>query len=263
LTPLPAQPLLPLAPLLSPNILLTQSEALQTAHLPGARSSIHMAERYWTSDQFLDLATAQRLETINVRDLVNLLARSGRLGYKEMDVVENDAVYPLVHEAHEGGPRVERKGHSCSDSTTSPQSYQVQESREPKRQKTDELGALRVNGPPSTRDQLTQPGPARLGKQCSNTVKRKGGVRMRGQRLMSATASGQSGPRPGTKVGTVLQVEAPAPRSSNFLKRPHIQHGIRPIPSTNVKQSQRISAQYIDLVIISDTEQDPSGEDEK
>jgi hypothetical protein len=34
------------------------------------------------SHEFLDLATAMRLETSNARDLISLLAKTGSLGYK-------------------------------------------------------------------------------------------------------------------------------------------------------------------------------------
>lgn len=55
--------------------------------------------------------------------------------------------------------------------------------------------------------------------------------------LTYTMAIGKSGPRPSTKVGTVLQVEAPpAPRSSNVLKRPHIHHSVRPVSSLEAKQ---------------------------
>ena len=53
-------------------------------------------------EQFLDLAVATWLETISARELVHLLVKAGRLGYRETDVVENDADGPLVHDAHEG-----------------------------------------------------------------------------------------------------------------------------------------------------------------
>ena len=54
------------------------------------------------TNQFLDLAMVLRLETISARDLVHLLAKAGRLGYRETDVIEDDAGDPLVHEVHEG-----------------------------------------------------------------------------------------------------------------------------------------------------------------
>jgi hypothetical protein len=56
----------------------------------------------WASHQFLDLATAVPLETINARDLVNLLAKTGRLGYTETDVVEDETIVPRIHEADKG-----------------------------------------------------------------------------------------------------------------------------------------------------------------
>jgi hypothetical protein len=101
----------------------------------------------------------------------------------------------------------------------------------------------------------TRPGPTRLEKQGSNNVKqRSGGVRMREQRLRPAMESGKSGPRRGTKVGTVLQIEAPTLRASNILKRPHSRRGVLPVSSSDTKQSEGISAQRIDFVVISDTE---------
>jgi hypothetical protein len=41
---------------------------------------------------------------------------------------------------------------------------------------------------------------------------------------------------------------------SNVLKRPCIQHGVCPIPSSDRKQSQGISRQRIEFVVITDTE---------
>ena len=78
---------------------------------------------------------------------------------------------------------------------------------------------------------------------------------MREQRLSADVESGKSGPGPGTKVETVPQVEAPAPRASNVLQVLHvIQRGVLPVSSSDTKQSEGISAQRIDFVVISDTE---------
>lgn len=133
------------------------------------------------SDQFLDLATALRLKTINARDLVSLLAKAGRLGFRETDVVEDETVGPLTHEADEGlstsfAPNLpgERTSQGRSDSTASPQPSPIEPSRELKRRKLDKYG---------------------------NEIRRRGGVRVRGPRLTSAMASGKSGPGPGIKVG--------------------------------------------------------------
>jgi hypothetical protein len=81
---------------------------------------------------------------------------------------------------------------------------------------------------------------------------------MREQRLRSAMESGKSGPGPGAKVEIVPQVEAPPPRASNILKRPHIQRGVLPVSSSDTKQSDWISVQRIDFVVISDTEPESS-----
>lgn len=42
------------------------------------------------SEQFLNLALEARLQTINVRELVKLLAKANRLGYQETDTVDNE-----------------------------------------------------------------------------------------------------------------------------------------------------------------------------
>jgi hypothetical protein len=52
-----------------------------------------------------------------------------------------------------------------------------------------------------------------------------------------------------------------APRASNVLKRPHVQRGVLPVSSSHVKQSQGNLAQRIDLVVISDMEQEPGRDD--
>jgi hypothetical protein len=64
---------------------------------------------------------------------------------------------------------------------------------------------------------------------------------------MSAMASGKSVPGPGTKIPSVLQVNAsPAPGSE-----PHIQR----------RESRGISTQRIELVVITDTEPESSEDD--
>ena len=49
------------------------------------------------SNEFLDLAMATRLKTINAKDLVVMLAKAERLGYEEQDIVdeEEEDVVPL------------------------------------------------------------------------------------------------------------------------------------------------------------------------
>lgn len=43
----------------------------------------------YASSEFLDLAVALRLQTIRSRDLVNVLAKAGRLGFSEKDVISD------------------------------------------------------------------------------------------------------------------------------------------------------------------------------
>lgn len=77
------------------------------------------------SHWFLDLAVVL-LETINTRDLANLLVRTGRLGYRKIDIIKDETVDPRTYGVYKGlGTNLasilpcERTGHYC-DSTTSP-----------------------------------------------------------------------------------------------------------------------------------------------
>jgi hypothetical protein len=72
--------------------MLPKSEARQTAHLSGARDTHGKEILECVSEPFLDLATALRLETINARDLVSLLAKAGRLGYRDTNIIEDRVV---------------------------------------------------------------------------------------------------------------------------------------------------------------------------
>lgn len=80
---------------------------------------------------------------------------------------------------------------------------------------------------------------------------------MQKQRVMSTIVPGYSGPGSGTKVSPVLEFKDAVPRPGDVGKRPRIQRG--PTPSSDVKQSLRISAQRIELIVIADTEPESSG----
>jgi hypothetical protein len=184
------------------------------------------------SDRFLDLAMALRLERINARDLVSLLAKSGRLVDKETDTIELDAVDTLVDEEHDSTqPQrhlnaipASTVGRGRGDSSPSPQSSPVNVSREPKRLKTNEHRPLRVNAPPSTRVHPVRPGPVPLKKQGRNGVKRgSGAVKMQKQRLSSAIVHGDFGPGHGTKATPVTGVKDAVPRLGIAVKKPHVQ----------------------------------------
>ncbi|KIM92760.1 hypothetical protein OIDMADRAFT_149972 [Oidiodendron maius Zn] len=195
------------------------------------------------------------LETISASDLVHLLAKAGRLGYRETDVVEDDAGDPLVHEVY--------KGRGRAGSTLSPHPSLFEASREPKRQKTDECESLRKNGPPRTTAHPAQPGRTLVAKYSSDSVKRRrGGTKIQKQRFTSATIDRSSRPGLSTKVGPVLDVKDPVPRSGNPVKRPHIQCSVGPFPSSDAKQSQGVSLQHVELIVIVDTEPESSEDDE-
>jgi hypothetical protein len=77
---------------------------------------------------------------------------------------------------------------------------------------------------------------------------------------LSAIVHGDFGPGPGTKAIPVLGVKDAVPRPDNTGKRLHIQRGPHH-PSSDGKQSQGISAQRIELIVIADTEPDSSEDD--
>jgi hypothetical protein len=199
------------------------------------------------SDQFLDLATALRLESINTRDLVGSLAKAGRLAYKSTNVVDGNAVDCLQHRADEGTqtclvtlppskvPDVERDlGSDSSASEPSP----ADASHGSKRRKKNDDGVLSYKGLRRARLHPRRPGPATLEKRNGNNMRQRECMRMRGQTHTSDMASGKSGVEPPTDVGAVLQAKAPCPRSSTAMKSRHV-----------------------DFVVISDTEQETSGDD--
>jgi hypothetical protein len=214
------------------------------------------------SDQFLDLAIALRLETISARDLVELLAKAGRLGYMETDIIESDAVDPLAREADKGLDAsfsstlpTERTGQGCSDSTPSLQPSLVEASRKLKRRKTDERESLHIKELSHTTAHPVRLSSASPGKYGGNSVmQRSGGVKTQKLRLTSAVRSGNS--QPGS-----AGVKDADPRSGNAIKRPDIQRG--PALASDAKQSQGISAQHIELVVITDSEPESSEDDKK
>lgn len=99
------------------------------------------------SDQFLDLAMELRLKAINIRGLLNLLAKAERLGYSETDIIDDEEAIRRVQKAHEGSrscldaigasqPPGMKISHARSDCTAlSLPSSPIEEFREPKRLK--------------------------------------------------------------------------------------------------------------------------------
>ncbi|KIM92725.1 hypothetical protein OIDMADRAFT_62302 [Oidiodendron maius Zn] len=205
-----------------------------------------------------------RLETIKARHLISLLVMAGRLGYKDTNSGEYNAVDYLVQEANKdtfGANSASalpstRSGHGRSETTATPRPSPVEASLGPKRRKADECGSL---GPPHASAHPTRLGAGPLDKQKSNNMRRnRVRVGMREQGHTSAMASGKPGSGPGTTVKSVPQPRAAVLQLSNVLKRPYIRHGVCPIRSSDSKQSQGIYRQRIEFVVITDTQLESS-----
>lgn len=185
------------------------------------------------SNQFLDLVIARRLDTISTRDLVCLLLKARRLGYKGADVAKGKRLGPLPYRADEGLSASfastlpgEGTGNGRSDSTTSSEPYPVEASRERKRWRSDDHGSYAVDSLPYTKRQPTRPGPTSLETQASNDLKRRK-CRMR-MGEQSLTASGNPSPGPGAKG------RPPDPKSRERL---HSQRDVHNISSSDRNQS--------------------------
>ncbi|KIN03298.1 hypothetical protein OIDMADRAFT_53095 [Oidiodendron maius Zn] len=171
------------------------------------------------SHQFLDLATALRLQTITTRDLVGSPAKAGRL----VDASDKDKQPSRSARSTSILPGA-RKGQGRSDYTASPHPSPVNIFREPKRQKIEMCGSLRISDPSRVKDHPPQPPPTSLEKPGSVNVKRRqADVVIQEQWFTSPTPRGKSEAGLGTKDGTVLQVVPASPRCRNVLKRLHAQ----------------------------------------
>jgi hypothetical protein len=203
----------------------------------------------YASDQFLDLAMARRLETIKAGDLVSMLAKADRLGHSEVDVVDDDETVRPVHESpgialsrvnaiSTSTPPGDMVSQSGSDSTDSPRPSAIEGPRGPKRLKTNIHGSLLVKGPCRTSNgYAVRPGPAPLSRQGS--------------------CGAETSPRAAGKPGR----GSPVLPSGNVLKRQSMWPGVRTKcrPETHgappqTRQRQGISAHYIGVVVISDSE---------
>ena len=75
---------------------------VQTCALPISTLGAHGRQILdCASSQFLDLATARRLETIDERYLVSLLAKAEGLGYSGTDAVGHDETVHAIQDAHD------------------------------------------------------------------------------------------------------------------------------------------------------------------
>lgn len=200
------------------------------------------------SDQFLDLAAKLRLERINARDLVRLPAKAGELGSKGTNIVENNALDCLPHEANEStqaslathsASKVPDAGTDHGSDSTASEPSPAEATRGPKRRKKDEGQSLIFNGVHRTTAHPTRPTPTTPEKQNGSPVRqRMGSVRIRDQAHINDMASGRPDRGPPTKVET--------------MKR---RRGVLPIAT----QSQGTMPEGMDFIVISDTERESSG----
>jgi hypothetical protein len=124
----------------------------------------------FASDQFLDLAIAMRLKTINARELVGLLAKAERLGYSKADIIDGeDNVCPVQVACEGSGSRLDSIGTSKPSATidlqchpiskASSQSPSLEKSQAPERTNT---AYVRQGGPLSMNEHLNSPDPVGL-----------------------------------------------------------------------------------------------------
>ena len=237
------------------------------------------------SEQFLDLALEVRLQTISTRDLVKLLAQANRLGYQETDTVDDeDGASP----AQGGNANARSKPDAigtqkspgaiagqimrpiiCVHFATSSQPLSLEKTRAPNHTNTAQI--LR-DGPFSANTHLNAQKvalPAKEGGYSIQNIQGVAGI----QHEVSAAAgtAGKQGQRECSRTGSGPQVAAHVARPRNALKRmrlPDTGGGVqsqRPRKLARApagKSSPSISAQPLAIVIISDSEPEPEGNDD-
>ncbi len=228
------------------------------------------------SEQFLDLAVEVRLRTISARELVKLLAKANRLGYQETDIIDDENGARLV----QGGNANSRSkpdaigtpkppgaiaGQCRPHSTASSQPLSLEKSRTPNRTNTAQV--LR-DEPLSASAHLNAQRAAPSGKEGGSIQSIQGVAGIQDEVSTAAGTAGKQGQRGCSRTGSGPQVAAHVARSRNLLKRTRAQDmggGVqsqRPRKLARAsagKSSLSISAQALELVVISDSE--PESED--
>jgi hypothetical protein len=229
------------------------------------------------SEQFLDLAVEIRLQTISAIELVKLLTKANRLGYQETDIVD-----------HENSTRPVQGGNANSRSKpdaigtpklpgaiagqrrpTSSQPLSLEKSRTPKRTNTAQV--LR-DEPLSASAHLNAQRAAPSGKEGGYSVQIMQGVAgIQDEVSAAAGTAGKQGQRECSRTGSGPQVAAHVAKSRNALKRTRAQDmggGVQSqcprklVRASAGKSSLSISAQPLALVVISDSEPEPEGNDD-
>lgn len=192
---------------------------------------------------------------------INATSEGRKAGAQSTNIVKVNALDCLSHEAIQGtqpclatnsASKVPDAGtdHGSDCTGSEPSPAEASHGRKRRRENKDVSLSSNFKGLPQGKTDPTQLGPTALEKQP------RGGMRRQDQIHM---ASGKPDLGPSTNVAAVLRSEAPCQRSSTAIKRPLFPRGIRPI----VKQSQGTVAQRMDIMVISDTEREPSEEGNK
>jgi hypothetical protein len=245
----------------------------------------------FASDEFLDLALELRLKTINACELVKLLAKADRLGYGDMDTIDDDDDVSPAQEACEGSRSgLEVIGAPKSPSeiagplhrhpTASPQSPNPDGYRAPKRLKTVDVQrgeSVSENGPrdrPKVRG--VDPKAATSKKDPRNNQSMRGVVGVPDREVTATSAAGKQGQRQSSRVVSG-RVAAPVTQSRNVSKRLHGQstrgaHGgivqvksgqpRRLVPPSAGKRPWAASAKPTELVVISDSDPESGGDED-
>ncbi|KIM92564.1 hypothetical protein OIDMADRAFT_36506 [Oidiodendron maius Zn] len=134
------------------------------------------------SRQFLDRATALRLETINTGDLNSLLAKAGRLRHNVIYIAEGNDV---AGQTHNGVRRTQscHNAHSISKAPdagrhqgsgfTAPEPSPAEASHGPKRHRENEEGPRSFKSLRRTTSRPTRPGATTLDKRNGNNMRQR------------------------------------------------------------------------------------------
>ena len=230
------------------------------------------------SEQFLDLAVEVRLQTVSASQLVKLLAKANRLGYQETDIVDDENGARPVQGGNANSrskpdatrtpkPPTAIAGQCRPHSTAPSQPLSLEKSRAPNRTNTAQVlrdEPLSVDAHPSAPDaQSAIPS----GKEGGHSIQSIQGVAGVQDEVSTAGTAGKQGQRECLRTGSAAHV----PRSRNVLKRTRAQDmggGVqsqRPrklVRASAGKPSLSISAQPLELVVISDSEPEPEDDDD-
>ncbi|KIN03078.1 hypothetical protein OIDMADRAFT_27538 [Oidiodendron maius Zn] len=238
------------------------------------------------SEQFLDLALEVRLQTISTSELVKLLAKANRLGYQETDAVDDEngaCAHPVQGANANSRSKPDAIGTGKSPGAiagqinrpvirpypaTPSQPLSLEKTRAPNHTNTAQI--LR-DEPFSANTHLNAQKVAPSAKEGDYSIQNMQGVAgIQEEASSAAGTAGKQGQRECSRTRSGPQVAAHVAWSRHALKRTQAQDmggGVqsqRPRKLARAparKSSLSISAQPLAIVIISDSEPEPEGND--